>query len=708
VVQAASGVVHTCARLADGSVVCFGWNALDQVGVDHTALLRSAMPQVVMASGAIDIAAGNYFTCAIVGTARTVVCWGSNAFGQLGTGTPAPGTNPISPAPLPIAGFTHARRLALGGAFACAVDDDGHVWCWGANHWGQTGQAPSNNVPDAAMVPMAAGTLLDHVVGIAAVINEAVCAWRDDGSVWCWGSNVVGQLGQGHPTVAPNATPLRVSIDADVDDVRGGYATFCAHHATTGRTTCWGDNSTGELGLGYAGPEVGPSTVLTPDIDHVQPAAGNGYACALRSDRTGVCWGANVAGFLGDGTSIAHFDPRPIVGLDRIVNLSGHAAGMCALRDDASLWCWGDDVAGQTGDPNALSALVPMPVLGLEDTSALSAGWGFACGLIRNGSVACAGNDDAGQLGDRRNTGSLVARTVAGVSNAGQLSSGISHSCVVLGDASHSVACWGAAESGQLGVDGHIGSRSFAASAGIDHATQVAAGGRHTCALRDDHTVWCWGANDRLQLGLPPTAPALTTCPRYGIDGSPTDDSLPCAITPQPVPGITNATAIVAGGLHTCALLGDGSVRCWGANTRGQLGDGTSTDRSVITDPGVASAVQVTASRRTTCRFDRPYAVDCEPSGDDHTCAVLADRSVRCWGRNDRGQIGDGTTMDRPSPTVASTSPGDVVDVRAGGAQTCFRHADGSVTCVGDAAEGQLGVANTAVFMPRPRDVAGP
>jgi len=183
-----------------------------------------------------------------------------------------------------------------------------------------------------------------------------------------------------------------------------------------------------------------------------------------------------------------------------------------------------------------------------------------------------------------------------------------------------------------------------AAGAPEDHAVAITAGSSHTCAVLADGTVRCWGDNWGFQLG----------------DGTRISSSVPVAVT-----GISSAVAIAAGANHTCALLADGAIRCWGAGGYGQLGDGTWRGSSTVPVPvtGISTAVAIAA-------------------GWFHTCAVLADGAVRCWGSNDHGsgQLGDGTTASSNVP-VPVTGISTTVAVAAGVHHTCAVLADGAVRC---------------------------
>src|SRR5947209_8475172 len=209
-----------------------------------------------------------------------------------------------------------------------------------------------------------------------------------------------------------------------------------------------------------------------------------------------------------------------------------------------------------------------------------------------------------------------------------------------------------------------VGQTQQFTSTGVSPAAAVDAGSFHICALLQDGTVRCWGANDFGQLGNGTSAP---------VPGTPTTFNP----TPVTVSGITTAVAISAGGWHTCALLRDGTIQCWGQNTYGQLGDG-----SPITRPAPGrSSTPVTVTGITTA-----IAIE---AGIFHTCALLADGTLQCWGRNDEGRLGNGTTADSSTPTIVSgITPAAVAP---GAEHACAILRDGTVRCWGDNNWGQLG-----------------
>ena len=304
------------------------------------------------------------------------------------------------------------------------------------------------------------------------------------------------------------------------------------------------------------------------------------------------------------------------------------------MLDNDEVKCWGRNNYGQLGDGTTTaktsppSSAITFPT-GLTPV-ALVAGDQQACAIMDDESLTCWGRNEYGELGDGTTTDRTSPTAVS--LNAGEnvidVGSGDKHTCALLDDGS--IKCWGSNYYGQLG-DGTNFDRSLptsTASLGAGRtAVDIGVGEFGVCALLDNDDVKCWGRNNKGQLG----------------DGTNTDKNSPpsSAIT---FPTGRTPVAISdsgAGVLFACALLDDGNVSCWGYNKYGQLGDGTTTDRNtpVLTDSlGTGrTAVHVTTGFR-------------------HACALLDNGDITCWGHNSDGQLGDGTTTDRSSPTAVSTS----------------------------------------------------
>ncbi|MDQ1246491.1 MAG: hypothetical protein QG597_859 [Actinomycetota bacterium] len=262
----------------------------------------------------------------------------------------------------------------------------------------------------------------------------------------------------------------------------------------------------------------------------------------------------------------------------------------------------------------------------------IGAGAAHTCAIVYGGLVKCWGANSVGQLGDGTTTRRTAPVTVAGIRGAVALSAGGYHTCAVV--AGGQVKCWGFNGSGQLG-DGSFTNRiSPVTVAGLSGVTAMAAGGDHTCAVVAGGQVKCWGQNGLGQIGDG----------TFGISRT----------TPVNVVGLVGATSVTGGASHSCAVAG-GQAWCWGANDYGQLGDGSTWGRSTpAVVPGLSGVAAVAA-------------------GGLHTCAIvrnLASSSTRCWGNNDYGQLGDGTTTGRLSPVAAIEVSGAAL-LDAGIGHTC-------------------------------------
>src|SRR5882672_5723251 len=303
---------------------------------------------------------------------------------------------------------------------------------------------------------------------------------------------------------------------------------------------------------------------------------------------------------------------------------------------------------------------------GVGTATGIDLGGFHSCARFQDGTVRCWGMNDRGQLGDGTQTDSATPVVVAGITGAAAVTGGGYHTCARFPDGT--LQCWGRNDAGQLGDPGTL--REAVTTpvrvTGITTATAVSAGGFHTCALPGDGTVRCWGQND------------------YGQLGNGTRDPVPDTFNPTPVTvsGITTAVALSAGGWYTCALLQDGTIRCWGDNTYGQLGDGA---------PIAPPTIRIESTPVTVTGITTAVAID---AGVFHMCVLLRDGTVRCWGRNEDGRLGNGSTANSSTPT---TVPGITAAALGSGAEhTCAVLPDGTVRCWGDNNWGQLGNGSPA------------
>jgi len=304
-------------------------------------------------------------------------------------------------------------------------------------------------------------------------------------------------------------------------------------------------------------------------------------------------------------------------------------------------------------------------------TTQISAGNDHTCARMSDGTLRCWGGNSAGQLGDGSTTNAPrnLPFQIAGLTNVVAVAGGSLHTCTALADGT--ARCWGNNQEGELGDSTTTDRGLPVAVSGLTNAVAIAAGSFHTCARLSDNTVRCWGSNSSGQLASDPV----------NLDHS----SLPVQIS-----GISNAVAIACGDSHTCALLSNGTVSCWGMNVDGELGDGSTDDHRATPGP-VSGLTGVTAIS----------------SGFFHTCALLADGGVRCWGANDNGAVGNNGMNPERSP-VAVSGLTNVAALGAGNDHSCAVSVDGTVSCWGSNHFGELGRDPNGITLSRvPVTVAG-
>ena len=653
----AAGDSHTCA-LHSGGVLCWGDNAYGQLG-DGTTTTRLAPVSVVgLSSGVQALAAGDTHTCAMLGGGG-VMCWGFNGSGQLGDGTTTARLTPVS-----VSGLSApVQAITVGGSHTCALAGDGMV-CWGANYSGQLGDGTLTH----RSAPVSVAGLNTGVQALAAG-GTHTCALRG-GGVLCWGYNASGQLGDG--TTTQRTTPAPVNgLGSGVQALTAGEMHTCAL-LSGGGVMCWGNNLYGQLGDGSTTQRTTPVSVSGLSIAAHALTAGVAHTCVLVGGGVAQCWGYNASGQLGDGTTTNRVMPVSVSGLGGAVQaITAGGFHTCALLG-GSVRCWGRNTSGQLGDGTTTNRSTPVYASGLAGpVQVLAAGEYHTCALLGGGGVRCWGRNTSGQLGDGTMSDRTTPVNVSGLSTGVlALAAGGSHTCALVG--ASGVKCWGDNASGQLG-DGTTTNRTTPVSisgrpGSLGRARALAGGGSHTCALFIGGGVQCWGANGSGQLG----------------DGTQTPRPAPVDVTGLGGP----VQALAASGGHTCALLSGGAVQCWGYNGFGQLGDGTLTQRNTpVNVIGLSSGVQALTA------------------GGSFTCALLGD-GMKCWGSNGFGQLGDGTRIDHRTPASVTGLGGAVEAIAAGWYHTCALLSNGGMQCWGDNLYGQLG-DGTLTQRTAPVSVAG-
>lgn len=666
------------------------------------------MDVVGLSSGVAAISSGGRHGCALT-TGGGVKCWGSNLTGRLGIGN----DSALSTTPVDVVGLgSGVAEVVASGAGTCAVTTGGALKCWGENFAGQVGDGSTTN----RNAPV-------DVVGLSSGVKAVVvgganaCALTTTGGVKCWGYNIFGALGTGNTT--SSTTPVDVvGLSSGVTALVAGFNHVCAL-TETGGVKCWGWNATGAVGDGTITNRTTPVDVvgLSSGVKAISAAMAGyftGHTCALLETGAVKCWGQNSLGELGDGTTTLRTTPVDVAGLGTDTKaLSLGKYHSCVLTNGGKVKCWGDNTFGQFGMGRELYRPIPVNVATLQDgMAALAAGGLQTCGVTESGAAKCWGSNWSGEVGDGGNRHCSMPMDVIGLSSGvTKLATGgqtgmdptlKEHSCAIVNGG---LKCWGDNSSGQLGDGTKVDRNTPVDVIGLGSGVAaVATGEAHTCAVASGGAVKCWGDNTAGQLG----------------DGTTTAQS-----SPVDVVGLSSGVvALGAGAGHSCALTSGGGVKCWGRNTSGQLGDGTTTNQPVPVDVvGLGSGVTVlavgsahtcvittgggmkcwgvnangrlgdgTTSNRTeaTSVFGLSSGVTAIATGGMHTCAVV-NGAAKCWGANAYSQVGNGTFNDASTPTDVSGLAAAVTDVAAGQVHTCVLVGNGRPKCWGGDGWGQLG-----------------
>ena len=386
-------------------------------------------------------------------------------------------------------------------------------------------------------------------------------------------------------------------------------------------------------------------------------AAGDRFACAIGADHTLWCWGDNGSAQLGLGDTTARVGAQHVPLPRPVVAMSAGGSHACAVLDDATVWCWGDNGYGASGQDMSIP-LVPTPAQVLDRTAQITSGNDFTCALRIDRSVWCWGGNTYGDLGDGTYNSRETPMAIAGIT-ADAIAGGDFHACVLIGGA---YSCWGSDNEGEVGfASQNAATNTPGPVSTMTGFTKVVAGAFFTCAIRDAGDVYCFGDDHEGALGLGDT---------YGHD------------TPLQVDlGGAHAIDLTGGGVHACAILATGMVKCWGRGSNGELGNGTSAELvpQMVSLPAAATAIA---------------------AGDSHVCTI-AGGATYCWGDDDGFQLGS----DAPDAAFAISTPVQVPGLASSTALACGNSTtcvldSGNVVCFGNDFGGPLGDSGAGVSEP--------
>ena len=686
--QISAGGVHSCGIKLDDTLYCWGSNADGRTGL-NTSTGDSLVPEPVSGGGSWkQVVAGVNYSCGIKSD-DTLYCWGSNSYGQLGDNST---TNRLIPTPVNGGGtwkhvsakFSHTcgiksdntlhcwglnenggtglntttgntlvpteidgggswKLVSTGQNHSCGIKSDDTLYCWGWNIFGQVG---NNSITDRLVPTAVFGGGTWKQVGTGGLIT---CGIKSNDSLHCWGSNSFGQVGDN--SIIDRIVPTAVSGGGTWKHVAVGDTHNCGIKSDDS-LNCWGSNSRGQVGDSTSGTDRLVPTAISNGGSWIKASAGTQLSCAIKSDKTLLCWGNNSNGQIGNNSSQKQLAPAPVSGGGMWKHVAAGAAFSCGIKSDDSLYCWGTNGSGRTGLNNIVGeTFVPTQVSGGGTWKQVSAATAHSCAVKSDNTLHCWGSNTGGRTGQNLPSGNTIIPTeVSGGGSWKQVATANVHSCGIKSD--NTLQCWGTNNAGRTGLNTAAGSTLVPTPvSGGGTWKQVAAGGSHTCGIKSDDTLHCWGLNSAGQLG---------------------DNSTTQRLVPTAVDGGATWKQVAAGGSHTCGIKSDDTLHCWGVNSNGQLGDNSTTQRLVPTAvDGGGTWKQVAA-------------------GGSYTCGIKSDDTLHCWGYNVNGQLGDNSTTDRLTPTLVSGGA-RWTHISTSSAHSCaLIESDDSLNCWGSNSSGQL------------------
>ena len=686
-----------------------------------------------------------------------VRCWGNNSSGELGNGTTTSSSTAVG-----VSGITTATQIAVGGAHTCALLSGGTVKCWGANNLYQTGDGVNTTTSRTTPVSVSGIT---NAVQISAG-NQHTCAVLSDGTTKCWGANNYGQYGNAGTTQPTDRLPVTTpGIVSAVQIVAGVRHTCVLSSEGTGK--CWGNNGSGRLGRGNQVTSSSPVPIANAGTGTTMNgiaklAAGGTSTCAVTTSSTVRCWGNNNWGQIGNGTNTSNSNATAnngyVTGISTATDVTVGAIHACATLSDNSERCWGDDTYGELGDAGTTASNIAVDPSVFTGTTAVAAGSFMTCQLTLAGTVRCVGLNDSGQLGDGTTTNATTASVaVVGIVPSAPVVTGLpalatsssSFSASFTGSAGSTFNCSldgatpvpctspftgsGLAEGQhtlQVTQTDSSGDTSDATKStwsvdtvppgpatlsGIATVTNLTTatltivgdlGSTYTCALdgaapkacanpatfsslaEGSHRVVVKQTDAAGNVGgeatinwtvdtVAPVAPQLSGAPSGSTNVA------------NPTITFTNGEAVT----YVCSVDGAAFAACSNPFTLSGILDGEHTFSVKAVDAaGNRSAPASTAWTVDSTPPPTPWAQvpSVIATGSQHACARMSDRQVTCWGNNDRGQIGIGSTTTKTAPTLVSGIT-NATSVTSGSRFSCALLADTTVSCWGANANGQLG-----------------
>ena len=651
------GQLNNAGIKADGTLWLWGGNATGLLG-DNTTTNRSSPVQTITGgTNWIDYSIGGGSHILAVKNDGTLWTWGFNNYGQLGDNTTTNKSSPVQ-----VLGYTNNWKQPSSGSFhSAAIKNDGTLWTWGDNTFGQLGDN-STNSQSSPVQTVTGGTNWKQV----SCGNNHTTAIKTDGTLWTWGINSNAVLGNN--STIPKSSPIQtIAYGTNWSQVSAGN-TNTAAIKTDGTLWVWGDNYYGTIGDNTTTNKSSPVQTITGGTNWLKVSTADSICGALKTDGTLWLWGRNYFGEIGDNTTIKRSSPVQTInagtGWKDIAAGGGYTfagifqptATTTTPAPSGYLYMWGSNSFARLGDNTTISRSSPVQtVAGGNDWADLSSGQITTMAKKTDGTLWLWGANYHGQLGDNTiiNKSSPI-QTIANGNNWQTFSAGSTHVAAIKTDGTLWV--WGRNYNGQLGTNDTANySSPVQTIAGGNNWQQVSCGYEATAAIKTDGTLWLWGYNNYGQLG----------------NNSINSQSSPIQI----LGGGINWKQVSQSGYYTLAVKTNGTLWTWGTNINGCLGDNTTVSKS--------SPVQTIAYGTNWNQVSG--------SGNYFTAATKTDGTLWCWGTNYVGEIGDNTTIDRSSPVQTISYGTNWLEVYCGTSSVHAIKTDGSVWNWGGNSNGDLG-----------------